>query len=138
MRRRLVVVGGIAVAVAVGLTLGLWRSGESTYPKKPLTVTPSLSPRTFAFADRLFVRLDVLVDPRSIDPASVRVRPRFGLFRVLAADVRERRAGGALVSYRYTLECIVQGCLPGRTLAERRFLPVLVSYRTLAGRARRA
>src|SRR5581483_12017241 len=49
----------------------------------------------------------------------VRLRPRFGLFKVLAADLRTREAGGVLLSYRYTLECLVPGCLPGRTLAER-------------------
>ena len=80
----------------------------------------------------------MLVDPRAVDPASVRVRQRFGLFHLLGAQFRVRNTGGVLLSYRYTLECVVPGCLPGRTLAERRFLPALVSYRTVAGRKRRA
>jgi hypothetical protein len=134
MRRWWIVAAGVAVGAAVGLTLGLWRSGQASYPAKPLTATASLSPRTFSFADRLSAQLDVLVDPRRVEPASVTVRSRFGLFRVLSADVRTRRAGGVLLSYRYALECLVPGCLPGRTLSERRFLPALLSYRTAAGR----
>jgi hypothetical protein len=136
--RRLVVVAGVAAAVAVGLWLGLSRQRAVQYPAEPLAATATLAPRTFDFADRLTARLDVLVDPRAVDPASVRVQQRFGLFHVLGADFRERKTGGVLLSYRYTLECVVPGCLPGRTLSERRFLPTLVSYRTVAGRKRRA
>ncbi len=139
MRRWWIVAGGLAAAVAVGLTLALWGGGrDSRFPERPLATSASLSPRTFAFADRLTARLDVLLDPRSVDPASVRVRPQFGLFKILAADVRRREAGGVQLSYRYTLECLVPGCLPGRTLAERRFLPAFVSYRTVGGRTRRS
>jgi hypothetical protein len=39
--------------------------------------------------------------------------------------------------YRYVLECLSPACVPGRTLAERRFLPALVSFRTTAGAAAR-
>jgi hypothetical protein len=137
VRRWWIVGAGLAAAGAVGLTLGLWRSGESSYPAKELSATASLSPRTFSFADRVSARIDVLVDPRRIDPATVSVRPRFGLFRVLSSAVRTRKAGGVQLSYQYALECLLPGCLPGRTLAERRFLPALVSYRT-AGRVRSA
>ena len=132
MRRWWLLGSGVAAAVALGSTLALWPHGERTWPKEPLSASAALAPRTFAFGDRLSARLDVLVDPRRVDPTSVRVRPRFGLFKVLAADLRTREAGGVLLSYRYTLECLVPGCLPGRTLAERRFLPTFVSYRTAA------
>ena len=138
MRRLAIVAVGVAAALAVGLWLGLSRQSTAEFPKQPFAATATLSPRTFNFADRLSARLDVLVDPRAVDPASVRVQQRFGLFHVLGAEVRERQAGGVLLSYRYTLECVVPGCLPGRTLAERRFLPSLIAYRTLAGRVRQA
>jgi hypothetical protein len=138
VRRLVVVAMGVAVAAAVGLWLGLSRQHDVQYPKRPLAATATLTPRTFAFADKLTGRFDLLVDPRVVDPASVRVEQRFGLFHVLGTSFRERRTGGVLLSYRYVLECVVPGCLPGRTLAERRFLPGLVSYRTLAGRTRRA
>jgi len=136
MRRWWLLGAGVAAAVAVGLAVALWPHGEQSFPKEPLSASAALAPRTFAFGDRLSARLDVLVDPRKVEPATVRVRPRFGLFKVLAAALRTRKAGGVLLSYRYTLECLVPGCLPGRTLAERRFLPAFVSYRA-AGRARR-
>ena len=138
MRRWWIVAAGVAAALAVGLSLGLSGESRSAYPKKPLAATAVLSPNTIAFGDRLVARLDVLVDPRRVQPASVQVRPRFGLFHTLEETVRTKEAGGVVLSYRYTLECLVPGCLPGRTLAERRFLPTLVSYRTVAGDARRA
>jgi hypothetical protein len=100
-------------------------------------VTASLAPRTLSFADPLAARVDVLLDPRKVDPASVRVEPRFGSFRIVSSELRTQKAGGALLSYRYSLECLVPACLPGRTLAERRFLPAFVSYRTRGGRAHR-
>jgi hypothetical protein len=91
-----------------------------------------------SFADPLGARLDVLVDPRRVDPASVRVRPRFGSFRIVSTELRTKKAGGVLLSYRYSLECLLPACLPGRTLAERRFQSAFVAYRTPGGRARRA
>jgi hypothetical protein len=138
VRRLVVVAAGVAVALAVGLWLGLWRQHTAQYPTEPLAARATLAPRTFDFADPLTARFDVLVDPRAVDPASVRVQQRFGLFHLLGAQLRVRKTGGVLLSYRYTLECVVSGCLPGRTLAERRFLPALVSYRTVTGRKRRA
>jgi hypothetical protein len=134
VRRLAIAAGAVAVAVAVGLALGLWRGSDSKLPSRPLTATATLSARTLSFADPLSAQLDLLVDPRSIDPTTVRVRPRFGLYRIVSATLHTRRAGGVLLSYHYSLECLVPGCLPGRTLAERRFLPVLVSYRTSGGR----
>ena len=89
--RRLVVAAGIAVALAVGLWLGLSRQHTLQYPTEPLAATATLAPRTFDFADRLTARFDVLVDPRAVDPASVRVQQRFGLFHLLGAQFRVRK-----------------------------------------------
>src|SRR5205823_14874910 len=137
MRRAALAAGAVAVAIAVGLALGWWQRPHRSLPSRPLAVTASLAPRTLSFADPLSARIDVLVDPRRIDPASVRVRPRFGSFRIVSSGLRTRTAGGVLFTYRYSLECLVPACLPGRTLAERRFLPAFVSYRTPAGRTGR-
>ena len=137
MRRAVLGAGVVAVVVAVGLALGLWQRPHRSLPSRPLAVTASLAPRTLSFADPLAARVDVLIDPRHVDPASVRIQPRFGSFRIVSSELRTRRAGGVLLSYRYSLECLVPACLPGRTLAERRFLPAFVSYRTPGGRAHR-
>jgi hypothetical protein len=138
VRRAALVGGAIAVALAVGLALGWWQhNGSESPPKHSLSASTSLSAETLSFGDPLTAGLDVLVDPDVVDPASVRVRPRFAPYQIVATTVRTRRAGGVLRSYRYSLECLAAVCVPGRSLAERRFLPVLLSYRTVTGQVGR-
>ena len=82
-----------------------------------------------SFGDPLAARVEVLADPKQVDLGSLRVRPRFAPWRIVS-ETRERQSGaGTLLVYHWTLECLSQACLPGRTLAERRFLPALISYR---------
>jgi hypothetical protein len=137
VRRLALAAGAVAVAAAVGIALGWQQRSRPEPPARPVTATASLSQRTLSFADPLTAHVDVLVDPRQVDPATVRLNARFGTWRIVSAGVRTRTAGGVLLSYHYSLECLVPGCLPGRTLAERRFLPALLSYRTAAGRLTR-
>jgi hypothetical protein len=134
--RRIAVVGGIvAVAIAVVLALGWWQHGSSgPAPSQAVTAAATISTPALSFGDPLSARIDVLLDPRRVEPGTLRVRPRFAPWRVVSAS-RERRSGaGTLLVYRYTLECLSPACLPGRTLAERRFLPALVSYTGPSGR----
>jgi hypothetical protein len=130
MRRAVLAAGIVALALALALVLAWWHGRSSgPEPQQPLAATATLGTQALSFGDPLAARIEVLVDPRKVDVASLRVRPRFAPWRVLSAG-RERRAGaGTLLVYRYELECLSPACLPGRTLAERRFLPALVSYR---------
>jgi hypothetical protein len=141
MRRIAVVVGGVgvvAVALAVVLALGLFQQGSSgRAPARPLTATAALGTYALSFGDPLSARIEVLVDPRKVDVGSVRVHPRFAPWRIVSSSTDRHSAAGTLLGYRYTLECLSPACLPGRTLAERRFLPAFVSYRTAAGRPAR-
>ncbi len=137
MRRAALATGAVAATLAVGLALGWWRSGGSeARPALPISFSTRLSTQTLSFGDPLTARLDVVVDPRSVDPESVRVRPRFAPYRVVRASREVRSGAGMLLSYRYALECLVPACLPGRTLAERRFLPAAVAYRRRGGARR--
>jgi hypothetical protein len=125
----------VAVAVALALALGWWQRGSSgPEPARPVTATATLDTQALSFGDPLAARVEVLVDPRQVDLASVRVRPRFAPWRVVSSSVERRSGAGTLLVYRYALECLSPACLPGRTLAERRFLPVLLSYQGPTGR----
>jgi hypothetical protein len=86
-----------------------------------------------AFGDPVIARLDLLVDPDAVDPASIRVQPRFSPYRIVGSTRRERSAGAVLVSYRYALECLTPECVPPRAQVERRFLPARISFKTRSG-----
>jgi hypothetical protein len=138
MRRIALVAGLVAVALAIALALGWWQQGGSVpVPEQPLAATARLGTHALSFGDPLNARVEVLVDPQRVDVASVRVRPRFAPWRIVSSSGERHSAAGTLLTYRYTLECLSPACLPGRTLAERRFLPAFVSYRWGSGRPAR-
>jgi hypothetical protein len=136
--RRIVLAAGATLAAAVlvvALAHGWWRGGARVPPpSQPLVATASLSTRSGSFGDPLTARLDLLVDRRKVDPATVSVKPRFSPYRVASTALRTRSAGTILLSYRYELECLSLACVPGRAQAEHQFLPALVSYRMQSGR----
>jgi hypothetical protein len=139
MRRVLLGVGATLAAAVVVLVVafahGWWRGGAHVPPpSQPLVTTASLSTRSISFGDPLTARLDLLVDRRRADPATVSVRPRFSPYRVAKSALRTRSAGAILLSYRYELECLSPACVPGRAQAEQHFPAALVSYRTRSGR----
>jgi hypothetical protein len=138
MRPIALVAGLVALVLAIALALGWWQRGASgPAPDRPLTAQATLDTRALSFGDPLSARVEVLVDPRLVDVTSVRVRPRFVPWRIVSSSAQRRPAVGTLLTYQYTLECLSPACLPGQTLAERRFLPAFVSYRSKAGRALR-
>jgi hypothetical protein len=123
-----------AFVLVLGLGLGWWnRADTARRPSQAFSATASLSTREIAFGDPLGARVDVLVDPAVIDPASVLVRPSFGLYHVVGSARRTARGAGDLVSYRYELECLGPSCIPLQPRVQRRFPPVLVAYRTRSG-----
>jgi hypothetical protein len=140
VRRALPLVGlagaGAAVAaVLVGSSQGWWhRGGGETPPVEPVAFHAVLEPRTIRFGDPLHARLEVVIDPRRADPASVHLTARFAPFRVVSATQTRSRSGRtAVAAYRYTLECLAPACAPGQQQVERRLPQVDVSYRTLSG-----
>jgi hypothetical protein len=139
--RRFAFIGALATAAVVavlGVALGWWHGGARIErPSRPLETTATLSLRSVEFGDPLTARLDLLVDPREVDPAGIRIKPRFAPYRVTAAQRRVRRAGGVLISYRFALECLSPACVPGRAPVEKRFLPAFVSFPTRSGRVER-
>ncbi len=126
----LVALGLPALVVLGGLALGWWGNGGApAAPPAPLAATASLSARAISFGDPLTATLEVVVDPRSVDPAGVRVRARFAPYHVVGSNVETRSDGGVLRSYRYELECLEPACVPAAGSPERRFPAAVVSYR---------
>jgi hypothetical protein len=134
LRRAAIAVVVLAVALAVVLALGWFRGGTGPEPTQPLSATTALGNPALSFGDALAARVEVLVDPKQVDVGSLRIRPRFAPWRIVSETTERHSGAGTLLLYRYTLDCLSQACLPGRTLAERRFLPVLISYRSPSGR----
>jgi hypothetical protein len=120
----------LVVALAEGWGTG---GGHGRPPVQPFAAAASMSPATVSFGDRISARIDVVVDPRAVDPNSLDVQPRFGLYRVVGSTVKRTRGAGELRSYRYVLECLLPGCIPPSARVARRFPPATVSYRTRDG-----
>lgn len=134
MRRALAAVAAaVAVVFLVGLALG-WFQGESHRPPaRPFAAKATLSSRSVAFGDRLGARLDLVVDPRTIQPNSIHVSPRFAPYRIVGTSAARKTGDGVLLSYRYLLECLEPVCAPQTGQTDRRFLPIVVSFRTHDG-----
>jgi hypothetical protein len=131
--RRLVAatVAVAAVVLLAGIAAGWWQgSSGAARPSDRITATAGLSSRSVGFGDRLNGRVDVLLDAREIDPASVRVLPRVGPYRVVSATLAR---SGSLLTFRYGIECLTQSCAPAQPEVEQRLQPALVTYRTRAG-----
>jgi hypothetical protein len=81
---------------------------------QPITVETSISPGSIYFADVVTARVDVFVDPRQVDPASLQLLTPFGAWHQLQA-VREASTSGSTVVHRtwwFTIACFSQGCVP--------------------------
>lgn len=83
---------------------------------RAIVVTTSVAPDTHLFADPVVARVDVVVDPRQIDPDQIRIRLRFAPYETVGSVEESRRARGALVHLRYTatLRCLHVRCLAPR------------------------
>ena len=124
----------VAVVLVVGLALG-WNGSGADVPRgtRPMAATASLSNRAVSFGDPLVARLDLVVDPRAVDPRSIAVRPSFGSYRVTGRRLRTAGGTAERLSYRWVLECLDSVCAPVSSRVEQRFQPATVSYRTRAG-----
>lgn len=130
----------VAAAVVVSLAVaGDWWSGGPTAPlRDAISAQAFVSPGAVHFGDTLTARAVVVVDPRRVDPASVRLTPQFLSYRVATSTRDVRRAGGAAtVALTYALECLGAGCAPGRPQEVLQFPGTSLRYRTVAGEARR-
>jgi hypothetical protein len=124
------VVAVVVLVLLVGTGLGWWSSAPSTGATGArLAVRTSLDPNPSFFGDRLAAEVAVDLDTRTVDPRSVQVDPGFVPFAETEAPVvRRSRAGHEeTVVYRYTIQCVSDGCLPGAKPRQIQLPPVVVT-----------
>jgi hypothetical protein len=104
-----------ALAVFLGVfARGWWNGDGGTYAPKHALVRTSITPARSLFGQVLTARADVVVDPRTIDPATVELTPDFKPFSV-RSESRRTIAGlgrATIVRFEYALQCVSRGCVP--------------------------
>lgn len=133
----LAVVAG-AVVVALAVAGGWWSSSPTARPAEAISAQASVSPGAVHFGDPVTAQAVVAVDPRRVDPASVRLTPQFLSYRVASSSRSVQRVGETTtIGWSYALECLGAGCAPGRPQLVLEFPNAVLRYRTVAGAARR-
>lgn len=106
---------GVAVGAVLLLTFvrGWWNGTGGTYVPPRTTYSATVSPESSLFGDVLTATVSVELDPRTIDPASVRVRASFAPYTVLSqSDRTERGVGRASIDvFSWSIECLVRDCI---------------------------
>jgi hypothetical protein len=116
-RRRLLAVGGLAAACVVALvlvaTLG-GGGGDAPGPQGDVAISTSIAPSPLFFGDLVTARAEVLVNRRELDPDTVRLEATFAPFSLVGRPRESRTDSGRTTSIdaRYTLQCLVEACLP--------------------------
>jgi hypothetical protein len=95
----------------------------------PVGTVRSISPADPQFGDTVVATVDVLVDPRRVDPRSVRVDARFAPFAITSSTRSIHRTGDvSIVRVVDRLDCLDAGCLPKAATATFRFPRLHVAY----------
>lgn len=126
----------LAGLAAVVLFAALHRpGGTSVHPgSQALSVRTWLSPQDPQFGDTVVARAEVLVDPRRVDPGSVRLRADFAPYRVVSGRRTVGSSGGyVVVAVTQALHCLTAACVPRGASEAYRFPPLRVVYRDAAG-----
>jgi hypothetical protein len=132
--RRLPLVGGAAALAVAGVVVAvvLLRGGGSAEKVQAIQASATIEPGAHLFGDRLLARVEVLVDRRAVDPASVRVRAAFMPYGTAGPPTVSTGLAGNDVSLRYgfTLLCLRDECRPEpRGAKEFRFGTVQIRFR---------
>ncbi len=133
-------VGAVALVLAVAAAGGGAARAQAPTPASQLpghlVVQTALQPNPTFFGDLLDADVTVDFDGSSIAARGIVVSPDFAPYlEVGAPQVSTSRVGDeATAVYRYTLQCVNDGCLPGASARQVQFPPVVV---TAAGTGRR-
>jgi hypothetical protein len=116
-RRRLIAVGGLAAACVVALVLVATLGGggdDAPAPRGDVAISTSIAPSPLFFGDLVTARAQVLVNRRELDPDTVRLDAAFAPFSIVGRPQETRTHSGQTTSIdvRYTLQCLVEACLP--------------------------
>jgi len=108
--------GVVAATIAiVGTGLGWWNGTAHTgEPAHPLAIRTSLAPSPAFFGDPVVAEVAVDVDTNAIAMSSVRVDTDFAPYLEAEQPLVRRHGSGRAetVTYRYTLQCVTDACLP--------------------------
>ena len=135
---RAVALGLVSIAiVAVALALFI-RWGNEPSAVQDVTARTSLVPLAGLFGDAVRAEVDVVLDPKRVDPDSVLLSVDFGPLEGPALVVPERFDAGRSrhVRFRYALLCLREDCRPRSGKHEVKLAPAVVRYRLLDGTAR--
>lgn len=105
----------VGVGVLVGVFASGWWSGTGgSYAPRDVVASGTITPQSSLFADPLTAEMNVAIDSRRIDPATVQLAPSFGSFTVRSQreDVESGVDDATVVHFRYEIECIVAECVP--------------------------
>ena len=109
----LVPVAAVGVVVTV-ITLAAARGGGATQPVPQAAVSAQavFAPRVALFGAAVRAELRLAVDPRRVDPRTIRATARLAPFSQLGrAHVRRQTIGRAtLIRIRYRLHCVAAVC----------------------------
>lgn len=117
-RGRLLAVAGLAAVCLAALVLVAMLGGGAgaPAPTRALSVSTSIAPTPVFFGDLVTARAEVLVDSRRIDPDALRIEAGFAPYSLVGRPQESRSDSGHVTSIdlRYTLQCLVEACLPQR------------------------
>lgn len=105
------------LAWLAALLLAPAAAAETALPGgRAIVAATSVSPETHLFAEPVVARMDLVLDPRLLDPDRIRVRLRLAPYERVGPIQERRRAVGELVHLRYTamLRCLHVGCIAPR------------------------
>jgi hypothetical protein len=108
----LVTVAGVSVLVVV-FARSWWRNEGGRYTPQTVLAAADITPESSLFGDVLTARVDVLVDPRKVDPGSIELTPDFRQYAIKSESRRvEGDVGhGTTVEFFYAIQCITAPCV---------------------------
>lgn len=133
--KRALALGVLSVAVvAVSLALFI-RWGDEPLPVEEVAARTSLAPLAALFGDEVRAEVDVVLDPKRVDPDTVLVSVDFGPLEGPALVVPQRSDAGRSthVRFRYALFCLREDCRPRSGKHEVKLAPAVVRYQLVDG-----
>ena len=124
-----------ATAFAVVLVAGGQHDDAPRGAAPVIVAEGELRPRISLFGDTVTATVVATLNPRAIDPDSVRVAGSFSPFQQVGKARRIVRSAGDTTSIETTfvLRCLASACVPGTTTIQAQFEPARVAYAIRAG-----